>query len=54
MHSTQHLTPAISTTPRLFIAQLRDKQPLALQIDAEVIDAAAHLTKRDLRLEYEW
>src|SRR5437870_11144996 len=29
------------------------KQPLALQIDAEVIDTAAYLTKRDLRLEHE-
>jgi hypothetical protein len=35
------------------IAEFRDKQPLPLQINAEVIDAAANLTQRHLRLEYE-
>jgi hypothetical protein len=29
------------------------EQPLPLHIDAEVIDAAAHLRERNLRLEYE-
>jgi len=35
------------------VAELRKQQPLALQIDAEVIDAAADLAERYLRLEYQ-
>src|SRR5215469_11880099 len=34
------------------VAELGDEQALTLRIDAEMIDAAAHFTERDLRLEY--
>jgi hypothetical protein len=35
------------------VDELSNKQPLSLQIDAEVIDSAAHLPERYLCLEYE-
>jgi hypothetical protein len=35
------------------VAKLGNEQPLPLRIDAEVIDAAAHFTERDLRLEHQ-
>ena len=35
------------------IAKLGNQQSLPLRIDAEVIDAAAHFTKRDFRLEHQ-
>jgi predicted transcriptional regulator len=47
------LLAARATTPTLLVAELGNKQPLPLRIDAEVIDAAAHFTDRDLRLEHQ-
>jgi hypothetical protein len=35
------------------VAELRNQQPPALNIDSEVIDAAAHLPERYLRLKYQ-
>jgi hypothetical protein len=35
------------------IAELGNKEPLPLRIDAEMIDAATDLTERDLRLEHQ-
>ena len=49
----QHLAGRKINHAQAIVAELGDKQPLALQIDAEVIDTAAYLTKRDLRLEHE-
>src|SRR5262249_59715140 len=50
---TQHLAGGEVDHAQAVVAKLRDKQPLTLHIDAEVIDAAAHLAKRYLRLEQE-
>ena len=36
------------------ITELRNEQPLPFRIDGEMIDAAADLTERDLRLEHQW
>ncbi len=39
----QHLPGCQIDHPQAVVAELGNKQPLALQIDAQVIDAAAHL-----------
>jgi len=49
----QHLAGCQIDHPQGVVAELGNKQPLPLHIDAEVVDAAAHLTERDLRIEYE-
>ena len=49
----QHLARRQIDHAEAVVAELGNKQPLPLHIDAEVIDAAAHFTERDLRLEHE-
>ena len=39
--------------PEAVVAEFGNKQPLALYIDAEVIDPAAHIAERDLCFEHE-
>jgi hypothetical protein len=36
------------------VAEVGNKQPLAIQIDAEMVDPAVHLAERDLGLQDEW
>jgi len=50
---TQHLARCQIHNAEAVVAELRNQQPLALQIDAEVIDAAADLAERYPRLEYQ-
>src|SRR5260370_41923815 len=49
-NSAQHLAGCQIDHPQTVVAELGNEQPLTLRIDAEVINAAAHLTDRDLRL----
>ena len=49
----QHLAGRQIDHAQAIVAEFSNEQPLALQIDAEVIDAAAHPTERDLRFEHE-
>ena len=49
----QHLARCQIDHAQAVVAELGNKQPLALHIDAEVIDPAADLAERDLRLEHE-
>src|SRR5215468_6150820 len=49
----QHLARCQIHDAKAVIAELRNQQPLPLQIDSEVIDAAANLPERYLRLEYQ-
>jgi hypothetical protein len=51
--STQYLARCQIDHTQAVVAELRYKKPLPLHIDAEVIDAAAHLAKRYFRLEYQ-
>ena len=50
---TQHPASCQVDYTQAVIAELGDEKSLALGVDAEVIDAAAHLSERDLRLEHE-
>src|SRR5215472_1253802 len=53
MHATQHLTRRHIDHAEAIYCPAPRQAVAALHIDAEVIDAAAHLPKRYLRLEYE-
>ena len=49
----QHLARCQIDHAEAVVTELGHKQPLALHIDAEVVNAAAHITERNLRLEHE-
>src|SRR5438874_6294530 len=49
----QHLARCQIDHAEAVVAELGHEQPLALHIDTEVVDAAAHITERNLRLEHE-
>src|SRR5215469_9588027 len=49
----QHLARCQIHDGKAVVAELRNQQPLPLQIDSEVIDAAANLPQRYLCLEYQ-
>ena len=46
-----HLNGRQIDDPQAVVAELGDKQPLAFRIDPQMIDPAADLAQRDLRLE---
>ena len=48
----QQLTGRQIDHPQAVVAELGDKQPLSLQIDAQMINPAADLTQRDLCLQH--
>jgi hypothetical protein len=49
----QRLAGSEVAHPQAVIAECGDEQPPAPCIDREVVDAAAHFAKRDLRFEHE-
>src|SRR5215472_5721914 len=49
----EHLARRQIDDAQAVVAELRNEQPLPLRIEAEMIDAAAHLPERYLRLEYQ-
>src|SRR5215468_12072306 len=49
----QHLARCQIHDAKALVAELGNKQPLPLQIDSEVIDAAANLPERYLGLKYQ-